>query len=52
MTLLEPSDLTHTLRTGYPPQVTYPEREDVEVVEVPEEEFAEIISNRKSNRSD
>ena len=49
---LEHPEISHALRTGYPPQIKYPERDDVEVVEVSEEEFTEIISNRKSNRSD
>ncbi len=38
--------LTHILRTGEPPQQKYPERDDVEVVELSQEEYAEIIENR------
>lgn len=42
----EDSQLTHILRTGEPPQQKYPERDDVEIVELTQEEYAEIIENR------
>ena len=42
----EDNRLTHILRTGEPPQQKYPEREDVEVVELSDENYAEIIENR------
>ena len=48
---LQHSDITHILRTGEPPQQTYPERDDVEVVELTQEEYAEIVENR-SKQSD
>ena len=43
---LQHSDITHILRTGEPPQQKYPERDDVEVVELSQENYAEIIENR------
>lgn len=43
---LQRSDITHILRTGEPPQQKYPERDDVEIVELTQEEYAEIIENR------
>jgi len=46
MTAPEPYDLTHILRTGEPRRLKYPEREDVEVVELSQEEWDEIILNR------
>ena len=48
---LQHPDITHILRTGYPLTATYPERDDVEVVELPQEEYAEIVENR-SKQSD
>ena len=47
----EHPDITHILRTGEPLTVTYPERDDVEVVELSDENYAEIIENR-SKQSD
>ena len=47
----EHPDITHILRTGEPPQQKYPERDDVEVVELTQERYAEIIENR-SKQSD
>ena len=43
--------ITHILRTGKPLEVKYPERDDVEVVELSQENYAEIIENR-SKQSD
>ena len=48
---LQHSDITHILRTGEPPRQKYPERDDVEVVELSQERYAEIIENR-SKQSD
>ena len=48
---LQHPDITHILRTGEPLEVTYPERDDVEVVELTQERYAEIIENR-SKQSD
>ena len=47
----EHPDITHILRTGEPLAVKYPERDDVEVVELTQENYAEIIENR-SKQSD
>ena len=47
----EEPQLSHILRTGEPPQQKYPERDDVEVVELTQERYAEIIENR-SKQSD
>ena len=41
---LQDPSTSHTLRTGYPPQITYPEREDVQ--EVSQEDYDKIIENR------
>ena len=38
--------LSHILRTGEPLEVTYPERDDVEVVELSNDNYAEIVENR------
>ena len=43
---LQHGDITHILRTGEPLTVKYPERDDVEVVELAQEEYAEIVENR------
>ena len=45
----EHPDIAFILRTGYPPQQTYPERDDI--VELSDENYAEIIENR-SKQSD
>ncbi len=42
----EHPQITHILRTGEPPQQKYPERDDAEVVELSQENYAEIIENR------
>jgi len=42
----ERPDISSTLRTGYPPCPKYPEREDVEVVELSQENYDKIIENR------
>ena len=47
----EDPDITHILRTGEPLEVKYPERDDVEVIELSQERYAEIIENR-SKQSD
>ena len=47
----EHPQITHILRTGEPLEVKYPERDDVEVVELSQERYAEIIENR-SKQSD
>ena len=47
----EHPDITHILRTGYPLAVKYPERDDVEVVELTQERYADIVENR-SKQSD
>ena len=47
----EHPDITHILRTGEPLEVKYPERDDVEVVELSQEKYAEIVENR-SKQSD
>ena len=44
--------ITHILRTGEPPQQNYPERDDVEIVEVDEKEYAEIITKRKESKNE
>ena len=41
---LQHPDITHILRTGEPLEVIYPERDDV--VELTQEEYAEIVENR------
>ena len=46
----EHPDVTHILRTGEPPQQKYPERDDVEVVEVDEKEYEEIIQKRNERK--
>ena len=43
---LQHPDITRILRTGEPLTVKYPEREDVEVVELSDKNYAEIIENR------
>ena len=48
---LQHSDITYILRTGEPLEVKYPERDDVEVVELSQENYAEIVENR-SKQSD
>ena len=48
----EHPDITHILRTGEPLTVKYPERDDVEVVEVGEEEYTEIITKRKEKENE
>ena len=47
----EDNRIAHILRTGEPPRQKYPERDDVEVVELSQENYAEIIENR-SKQSD
>ena len=42
----ERPDIAFILRTGEPPQQKYPERDDVEIVELTQEKYAEIIENR------
>ena len=48
---LQHPDITHILRTGEPCRATYSERDDVEVVELSQERYAEIVENR-SKQSD
>ena len=43
---LQDTTLTHILRTGEPRRLIFPEREDVEVVEVSQEDYDKIIENR------
>ena len=47
---IEDSRVTQIIRTGYPTQQNYPERDDVEVVEISEEEYANIIERRYAER--
>ena len=42
--------ITHILRTGEPPQQKYPERDNVEVVEVDKKEYEEIIQRRNERK--
>lgn len=46
----EHSDITHILLTGYPPQQTYPERDDVELVEIGEGEYTKIVQQRNAEK--
>ena len=48
----EDPDITHILRTGEPLEVKYPERDDVEIVEVDEKEYEEIITKRKESKNE
>jgi len=46
----EDPQLTYYTRTGEPCRVTYPERDDVEIVEVGEEEYEKIIQKRNERK--
>ena len=43
---IEDSRVTQIIRTGEPIRQNYPERDDVEVVELSQENYAEIVENR------
>jgi len=47
MEQLEHPQITHILRMGYPTQQNYPERDDVEVIELSDEKYTEIITSRR-----